>query len=157
MFNTHCLSTVTIVTRMHHRFTPYVQCLFYSILRSIAVHIHSVFCVPCNVCEYVQQCADTAILSRWLQCCWDAVSLRYTCTDGSATVTWATRNHTHVCVKTYSVEVLYVILAKSRENIWLKCVKDKIHGRTKNKHLSTPRIRELWWHALSWRFGNGRD
>ena len=32
-------------------------------LRSIAVHIHSVFCVPFNVCDNVQLCADTAILS----------------------------------------------------------------------------------------------
>jgi len=41
-----------------------VQCFFCSILLSIAVHIHSVFCVPCNVCDNVQQCDGTAIVWR---------------------------------------------------------------------------------------------
>jgi hypothetical protein len=27
------------------------------VLRSIFVHNHSVFCVPCTVCDNVQQCA----------------------------------------------------------------------------------------------------
>jgi len=33
-------------------------------LRSIAVHIQSVFCVPCTVCDNVQQSADIAIVLR---------------------------------------------------------------------------------------------
>jgi hypothetical protein len=51
-------------TQTHHCDTlyKYVQCLYCSMLRSIAVHIHSVFCVPCAVCDNVQQCADIAIL-----------------------------------------------------------------------------------------------
>jgi hypothetical protein len=52
-----------MVTRTHHRDTFYVECLYYSMLRSIAVHIHNVFCVPFNVCDNVQLCADKAILS----------------------------------------------------------------------------------------------
>jgi len=55
---------VTIVTRKQHRVTLYVQCLFCSILRSIAVQIHSVFCVLCNVCDNVQQSDGTAIIWR---------------------------------------------------------------------------------------------
>jgi hypothetical protein len=54
----------TLVTRTHHCVTSYVQCHNRSMLPSIAVHIHSVFCVPCTVCDNVQQCADTAILLR---------------------------------------------------------------------------------------------
>jgi len=53
-----------LVTRPNHYVTIYVQCLYCSKLRSIAVHIHIVFCVPCTVCDNVQQCADTAILLR---------------------------------------------------------------------------------------------
>jgi len=40
----------------------HVQCLFCSILRSSFVHIHSVSCVACNVCDNVQQCDGTAII-----------------------------------------------------------------------------------------------
>ena len=86
---------------------------------------------------------------------WDAVSVQYTCTEGSVSVTCTSRYRTHVYVRTYSVEILYVILAKKRENMWLKSVKRKFSVGEKNKHHSTTRIRELWWRALDWVFGNG--
>jgi len=80
------------------------QCLFCSMLRSIAVHIHSVFCVPCTVCHNVQQCAGTAILKRLLQC-----SLR--CAITSVHVHWGLSiGHVHHQVPHTRVYV-YVLTA----------------------------------------------
>ena len=84
--NAYYFSTATTVTRTQRTVTLHVQCLFCSMLRSIAVHMHSVFCVPCTVCDNVQQCADTAILCGNCSAVWDAVSLQYTCTEGSVSV-----------------------------------------------------------------------
>jgi len=55
-------------------------------LRSISVHLHIVFCVPCTVCDNVQQCADTAVLSDNCSSVFDAVSVQYTCSEGSESV-----------------------------------------------------------------------
>jgi hypothetical protein len=60
--NFYCFFMSKAVTRMHPRVTLYLRCVYFSMLRSIAVHIHRVFCVLCNVLDNVQQCADTAIL-----------------------------------------------------------------------------------------------
>jgi len=76
----------SMVARTQRTVTLYVQRLFCSLLRSIAVHIHSVFCVPCTVGDNVQQCADTAILCGNCSAVWDAVSLPYTCTEVSVSV-----------------------------------------------------------------------
>jgi len=67
-------------------FPCYVPLLLISISLSIAVHIRNVFCVPCTVCDNMQQCADTAILSGNCSAVWDALSLQYTCTEGSVSV-----------------------------------------------------------------------
>jgi len=40
-------------------------------LHSIAVHIQSVFCVPCTVCGVVQQCGDIAINCGNCSAVWD--------------------------------------------------------------------------------------
>jgi len=81
-------------------------------LRSIAVHMHSVFCVPCTVCDNVQQYADTAILCGNCSAVWDAVSLQYTCTEESISVHVHNQVQQHVRVRTCSVEKLYIILRK---------------------------------------------
>ena len=60
--NNYCFPIATMVTRKQCTVTLYVNCLCCSMLRSIAVHIHSVFCVLCTVCGNVQQCAGTAVL-----------------------------------------------------------------------------------------------
>jgi len=64
----------------------HVQFLFCGMLLSIAVHIHSVFCVPCTVWNNVQQSADTAVLSCKCIAVWDAASLQYTGTDSLVSV-----------------------------------------------------------------------
>ena len=74
------------VTQKQRTVTLYEQCLFCSMLRSIAVHMHSVFCVPCTVCDNVQQYADTAIICGNCSAVWHAVSLQYTCTEVSVSV-----------------------------------------------------------------------
>jgi hypothetical protein len=56
------LFTATVIMRTHISDKFYVQSLFSSTLSTIAVHIHSVFCVPFNVCDNVQLCADKDIL-----------------------------------------------------------------------------------------------
>jgi hypothetical protein len=107
-----------MVTRTHHHVTLYVPCPFCSTLLSISVHIHSVFCVPSVI-----MCSSALILSSFRCNCsavWDAVSLHYTCTEGAVSNMSTTRYRTQVLVRTYSVEMLYVILAKRWENVWLK-------------------------------------
>ena len=83
-----------MITRAYHYITLYVRCHFISMFRSvsisnffsIAVLIRNVFYVPCTSCENVQQCADTAILTGNCSGVWDAVSLQYTCKEGSVSV-----------------------------------------------------------------------
>ena len=60
----YCFPIKRMVTRTQRTLTLCVICLCCSTLRSIAVHIHSVFCVPCTVCGNVQQYADTATFLR---------------------------------------------------------------------------------------------
>jgi len=55
-------------------------------LRSISVNMHILFCVPCTVCDIVQRCADTAVFSGNCSAVSDAVSVQYTCTEGSESV-----------------------------------------------------------------------
>jgi len=82
------------------------QPLFCSLLGSIAVHIHSVFCVPCTVLimwssplvrpSSVGNCSAVSV----------AVSLRYMCTESSVSVTCTTTYRTLVHVRTYCLETL---------------------------------------------------
>jgi len=90
-------------------------------LHSIAVHIHSVFCVPCTVCGVVLLCADTAIIcgncsAGWVVAHFSARALRaqyrYTCTEGSVSVHVHHQYSTQAHFKMFSVEVIYVILGK---------------------------------------------
>ena len=66
-------------------FQCYPPLLLISIF-SIAVHIRSVFCVPCTVCDNVQHCAHTATLTGNCSAVWDALPFQYTCTGGSVSV-----------------------------------------------------------------------
>ena len=100
IFNTYCYSISTVLNAPDG--------LFFSLLLSISVHINSVFCVPCTVCDTVQQLSFRGNYSA----VWDAVYLQYTSTDGAVSVTCTTRYRTHVHVRKYSVEMLYVILGK---------------------------------------------
>ena len=84
--NTYYFSTATLITRTHRTVTLYEQCLFCSMLRSIAVHMHSVFCVPSTVCDNVQQFADTAVLSGNCSAVRDEVSVQYMRTEGLLSV-----------------------------------------------------------------------
>jgi len=122
------------------------DCPFFSMLLSIAVHIHSVFCVPCTVCDIVQQLSFRSNYSVVP----DAVYLQYTCTDGAVSVTCTTRYRTHVHVRKYSVEMIYVILGKRLENIWLKTVKQRVTWRKKNKLHTT-----VWLWIMLTCFGLG--
>jgi hypothetical protein len=104
MCNTYCFSTATLFTRKHHSVTLYLQCLYRSRLRSIAVHIHSVFCVLCTVCDNVPKGADTAILCGNCSAVRDAVSLQYTCSECSVSVTCTNKHCTYVRVRRCSWE-----------------------------------------------------
>jgi hypothetical protein len=84
--NIYCFSTATMVKRTHHHVTLYVRCLFCSMLRPIAVHIHTVFCVPCTACDNVQQCADgychplaVAAVRLEMRCSFSTRALRAQC------------------------------------------------------------------------------
>ena len=58
-------------------------------------------------------------------------------------------------MRRYSVEILYIILGKSLENMWLKIVKREMTERKKNNHqLAELRVRELGGNVLDWGFGN---
>ena len=79
-------TTILCYTYSASSFQCYFPFLLISIFLSIAVLLRNVFCVPCTFCDNVQQCADTAILSGNCSAVWDAVSLQYTCTEGSVSV-----------------------------------------------------------------------
>jgi len=148
----------TMVKWTHRTLTLYVHCAFCSILRSISVHMHIVFCVRRTVCDNVQLCADTSVHTGNCSAVWDALSVQYTCTEGSESV----HVHHHVpnkrgLEKVFCGNFVQFFLAESLENIWLKIVVTKMSQRKMNEHLHvTPWVRELGWSALFGVFGNGR-
>jgi len=58
--------------------------------------MHIVFCVPCTVSDNVQHCVVTAVLCGNCSGVWDALSVQYTCTEGSESV------HVHLQVENKS-------------------------------------------------------
>jgi hypothetical protein len=123
--NSYSFSTATMVTRTQSTVTLYIQCLLCSLLRLIAVHMHSVFCVPCTVCDNVLQYADTAIHCGNCSVLWDAVLLQHTCTEGWLSVLVHNQVQQHGRMRTCSVEKLYIILRKSLETLSIETGKRK--------------------------------
>ena len=79
---------------------------------------------------------------------WDAVSLQYTCTECSVSVTCTSRYRTHVYVRRYCVEIVYVILAKRRKNVRLKSGNEKwLEERRINirHHLEWMKFGDVFW------------
>jgi len=91
-------------------FPCYISLLLIFISLSIALHILYVFCVPCTVCDNMQQCADTATLSGNCSAVWDALSLQFTCTEDSVSihVHWRV-THTRV-LWTYRAHVIHTCI-----------------------------------------------
>ena len=142
-----------MVTRTQRTVTLYVNCLCCSTLRPIAVHIHSVFCVSCTVCGNVQQCAGAAVLRGYCSAVWDAVSLQYTCTEGSVSVHVHWRlsiSNVHRQVQNTSAwqnvfcgHIRY-FSEKRGKYLTYNC-ETKMTGREKNKHHGTAWIKDVGW------------
>jgi len=94
IFNAYCFSTSFVLN------AP--DCLFCSTLLSIAVHIHSVFCVPCTVCDIVQQLSFRGNYSA----VWVMVYLQYTCTEGAVCHVYHQVPHTRTCEKVFCGNVI---------------------------------------------------
>ena len=117
--NIYNLSKAKLTMRKYHYITLYVECLFISMLitlllmsisLSIAVHIRSVFCVPCTSCDNVQH----ALILPPLPVTPLQFDMRYHFTTGTLRTqyqyTCKNRCRTHVCMWTYRAHALHTCI-----------------------------------------------
>jgi hypothetical protein len=122
--NTYCFPQQHWLRERTTMLTLYVQCLYCTTLLSMSVQICSVFCVPCTVCDNVQ-CAAV----RWYCHSLAVTTVRFEMRRHFSTralkaqyQSRASPSTAHTCAWQ---RILYVVLGKRRENIWLKTVKQK--------------------------------
>ena len=127
---------------------------------SIAVHIRSVFCVPCTFCDNVQQCVDAAILSGKCSAVWDALSLQYTCTEGSVSVHMhqqASHTHVYVDVPCACVAHMYPFCTSLQRDMCSKWTTTNYWDKPKWEHSHLPSLEMtgdfLWLKSLAPKVG----
>jgi hypothetical protein len=147
--NIYCFTTSKLVTLTHQCVTLYVRCLYFPMLRSIAVHIHRVCSVYCVTS--LTMCSSALILTFFssnYSAVWDAVLLQYTCTAFSV------RHVHHHTAHTRGRENVFIgtVINYFMEKAGKYCRKSgkQRPRRQKNNYRETQGIRELGWRGLDW-------